>query len=171
MEVIRDGEEFELRECSHRFHALCIMSWFRTGHSTCPMCKDKGVSVSWTDRCYRLEKARRAAMRKGASIELRRDVAKLKRLEAKQVEVACLLREYRNTITTGEKIKTVVEQYVKKRRRGWYIRAKVRRLKTSIAMHHTGKVVAIPVRVPVPTPPTREGLRPREISTGQGPLT
>ena len=39
-----EGSPFVL-ECDHKFHTDCIMAWFRSGHSTCPMCRDSGISV------------------------------------------------------------------------------------------------------------------------------
>ena len=28
--------------CHHRFHANCIIAWFRSGSNTCPVCQDTG---------------------------------------------------------------------------------------------------------------------------------
>jgi hypothetical protein len=28
--------------CTHEFHADCIMTWFRSGHPTCPVCRNEG---------------------------------------------------------------------------------------------------------------------------------
>tara|TARA_X000000950_G_scaffold285905_1_gene393161 strand:+ start:534 stop:1046 length:513 start_codon:yes stop_codon:yes gene_type:complete len=29
---------YKLPECSHCYHTECIITWFRNGHSTCPLC-------------------------------------------------------------------------------------------------------------------------------------
>ena len=29
-------------ECGHKFHTECIVAWFRSGQSSCPLCRDGG---------------------------------------------------------------------------------------------------------------------------------
>ena len=40
------GEDnvYNLPECSHSYHTNCIMTWFRAGHNTCPLCNNKGIN-------------------------------------------------------------------------------------------------------------------------------
>lgn len=33
-------------DCGHIFHTECIMSWFRSGNSTCPCCRDEKPSFN-----------------------------------------------------------------------------------------------------------------------------
>lgn len=28
-------------DCGHKFHASCIVSWFRSGNTSCPVCRDE----------------------------------------------------------------------------------------------------------------------------------
>lgn len=37
-------DEFSLK-CSHKFHRACLISWVRTGHDTCPMCRQRNLSL------------------------------------------------------------------------------------------------------------------------------
>ena len=39
-----DGNCFQI-ECTHTFHPECIISWFRSGHKTCPVCRSEGCSM------------------------------------------------------------------------------------------------------------------------------
>ena len=38
------NSEYKL-ECGHEFHTECLMSWFRSGQSTCPCCRDEGCKI------------------------------------------------------------------------------------------------------------------------------
>ena len=35
---------YTLPECSHSYHTNCIMHWFRTKHTTCPLCNNQGIN-------------------------------------------------------------------------------------------------------------------------------
>lgn len=35
--------------CGHRFHAECLVPWFRAGHRACPTCRDTGGAASEDD--------------------------------------------------------------------------------------------------------------------------
>ena len=37
---------YQLPECSHTYHTNCIMHWFRTKHTTCPLCQNQGVNYT-----------------------------------------------------------------------------------------------------------------------------
>ena len=35
---------YTLPECNHVYHTNCIMTWFRTGKNSCPLCNNRGVN-------------------------------------------------------------------------------------------------------------------------------
>ena len=35
---LNDGSIYTLPECNHSYHTNCIMTWFRMGKNTCPLC-------------------------------------------------------------------------------------------------------------------------------------
>ena len=39
---------YKLPECNHEFHTHCIVTWFRSGDSSCPCCRNKGIN--YTDK-------------------------------------------------------------------------------------------------------------------------
>lgn len=41
-----------LPECGHTFHVNCIVSWFRSGRNSCPLCKEEGVNTQWSELRY-----------------------------------------------------------------------------------------------------------------------
>ena len=41
---LNHDDTYTIPECKHKFHTNCIMTWFRMGHSKCPLCNDKGIN-------------------------------------------------------------------------------------------------------------------------------
>jgi len=39
-----DRQIYCLKECNHRFHTDCIISWFRTRNNRCPLCGNSGIN-------------------------------------------------------------------------------------------------------------------------------
>ena len=35
---------YRLPECHHDFHTNCIVTWFRCGQNSCPLCGNKGIN-------------------------------------------------------------------------------------------------------------------------------
>lgn len=35
---------YRLPECHHTFHTACVVAWFRTGDSRCPVCRNPGIN-------------------------------------------------------------------------------------------------------------------------------
>ena len=35
------GDDAHALDCSHRFHAKCLIPWLQRGHRGCPMCRNK----------------------------------------------------------------------------------------------------------------------------------
>lgn len=35
---------YQLPECHHIFHTSCIVTWFRAGDSSCPICRNRGIN-------------------------------------------------------------------------------------------------------------------------------
>ena len=38
IEDMNENNSYTIKECSHKFHIDCIISWLRTDHANCPMC-------------------------------------------------------------------------------------------------------------------------------------
>lgn len=77
---LTDG--YELPDCGHRYHMNCIVQWFRSYSSRCPLCNGEPsvADVGWRDR---YNAARAHANSGSATVEMRRVLWKLRRAEEK----------------------------------------------------------------------------------------
>ena len=121
------GDIYTLPECPHKYHTNCIVHWFRAGHNTCPLCNHQGINgvsdLHWGWRAAAMEnykKLRRKSRSKTASIELKKEITKIKRIEQKNKVLKKEWNEYINAIPTNPEGRTrrqLVNEYLKKRRK------------------------------------------------------
>jgi predicted amidophosphoribosyltransferase len=45
-EELKSSPTYTLPNCQHKFHTNCIITWFRSGHSSCPNCRDSPPRLS-----------------------------------------------------------------------------------------------------------------------------
>ena len=88
-----DEERCTLNDCGHRFHANCIVGWFRI-KKTCPLCRSVGKPLRICDIHIRANLLRRKALEKEASKELKRLANALRKMELKSKEARAALRTY-----------------------------------------------------------------------------
>lgn len=90
-----DASGTTLDECGHRFHASCIIPWFRTT-KTCPVCRDPGDStLRAVDIVTRATMLRRHSGSRDAPRQLVTLVAKWQRLEAQKRATKRYFKEFR----------------------------------------------------------------------------
>ena len=87
--------------CGHVLHTSCAMTWFRSGHAECPLCRAGPPEVfnfpTVGERCWRL---RQLSRRKGAPKELKTLVRRLRKAESemegrnRELREACRTPEY-----------------------------------------------------------------------------
>ncbi len=110
-----------LDECNHKFHTKCIVSWFRKA-STCPMCRDNTVEEIKEIPAYylgaRTVELRKISRKKDAPKELKKQVAKLKKIEADIKERAKALSEFR------KENKEVIDTFNRLRQKYWNLKSK-----------------------------------------------
>ena len=63
-------------ECGHRFHSSCILTWFRNGNKTCPLCRDEPAAMSLLDTRARARRLLAASKKKRCSFGLKKASAK-----------------------------------------------------------------------------------------------
>lgn len=115
-----------LSECGHRFHAQCIVNWFRLKRS-CPMCRCEGsLGMRVADIRTRCSQLRKRALRKDAPSELKRLVARLRESESEVKDASSRLREFVQEKKTVLKEAERLRREVHRRRR--LVRARAREI-------------------------------------------
>ena len=49
-ECISPTESSVRLECSHLYHAVCIVQWFRYYNDTCPLCRSNDIDSMWREK-------------------------------------------------------------------------------------------------------------------------
>ena len=124
--------------CGHCFHVDCIVSWFRMGNDTCPMCRDNVVNVRPRSTHHRYTLLRRLSRRRDAPEVLRRRVERLRSLEADQRTRRRALREFRRECAP------ILKELEKLQRSVWTTRNRIFSARRSI-----GQFVHPKIRVPL----------------------
>jgi hypothetical protein len=116
------GAVFEIPECKHSFHQICINTWFRQGNGKCPLCNSCGVGdecclgmQDWHAR--RFVQLRRASRRKDAPKQLIKSITRIKKREQdiKNLRKELKCWKEKEVILDGEKIsvKEAISKYKK----------------------------------------------------------
>jgi len=141
LENLSAEPEYCLPECSHKFHQNCIMHWFRGGNCKCPLCNNLGINdkmepVSgsswgwWRGGKYRYKMIRQYSRKKEAPAKLKKEIAKLKKLEKKKSELSKSIKDFKSKTGVW---KDLHKQYGKLRRDRWRLDSNIRRRKMAIA--------------------------------------
>ena len=98
-------------ECGHSYHCKCIMTWFRTGHSNCPMCNDKNfikINPSFT-RVNTIKQIKNLGKRKKCPIFVKKILEKIKKIELnynlKKKEIKLFENTYKNILSNYKNLK------------------------------------------------------------------
>ena len=120
-------------ECGHHFHSNCIISWFRTGANTCPLCRATpgDNNLDYFDIRTRSTYLRRAATRKNAPKELKQIVLKLKKWEQKKKENLAQLKQYK------DKFKTEIKEARKIRNGIWRARSRISEIRRALGLFNS----------------------------------
>ena len=103
LEPLSDSPPVTL-DCDHKFHADCIVKWFRGPNQQCPMCRGNPTQIySYVHMMERYKILRRKARNKKAPASLKKAVEKLrgleKNLKTKQKEIKSLKELYKDQLT------------------------------------------------------------------------
>jgi len=83
-------------QCGHAYHTTCVVTWFRAGNPSCPLCRDEeeNIIVSPPEAVRRLKKI---AKRKSAPTRLKKCVTRLKKAEEEHTQAKRSLRDFEKT--------------------------------------------------------------------------
>ena len=135
-DLVGNKPSHELPECGHKFHQLCINTWFRQGNSKCPLCNNNGAGFQASNKLYygdwkiKYDYMKRFAKKNSAPHSLKKIVKRItKRQESikkGREELTSLKKEI--VIVNGESItiKDLINKCDKRsmalRRRGWALK-------------------------------------------------
>lgn len=140
-------------ECKHKYHANCIITWFRSGHSNCPYCGDMGSNApktkkhnarrrslyrTWPERVIidsKYERLRQYSRRKDAPDQLVNMVNKLKEIEEEFKRNKEELNNFINTPTDGFTWKDMNKERARIREKMWKTNRKISEQKCAISSY------------------------------------
>lgn len=160
---------YELPECKHYFHTNCILTWFRCGHNTCPLCNNEGINnnnsmsinlisntldnYSWQYKRKLLNdnflKMRRYSKKKDAPNELKKKIKKLEKAEDKYKMFIKEMNDFMKSTPENMKVKNIMSKIRIYRNKKWQLRRKICKMKTYIGLSNPVINIIIPKKVEV----------------------
>lgn len=67
--------------CGHTYHTECILTWFRAGNPSCPLCRDEADSTPIVTPSEAVRQLKKISKRKSAPSRLKRSVKRLQKAE------------------------------------------------------------------------------------------
>ena len=150
---------YKLPECSHNYHTNCIMTWFRLGHTSCPLCNNKGINVTYSNAVehvtinsnhnsalqyeimyagvYKLSK------QKDAPLQLKKDVRKVKAYVEKIKKQKEKRREWLKSIPENMTCRQILTRHVYFRRRRWKMSQTLRIKKRAYGWMYGSSIINI----------------------------
>jgi hypothetical protein len=160
-------DTYTIPECKHKFHTNCIMTWFRMGHSKCPLCNDKGINqditqsnltfslihnnideYSWIYKRRVLQenykKMRRLSKRETASKHLKKSVKKLENQEKKLKNLSIEQKNFLISKQENLTVKEIIKKNKQYRDKMWKTRRNISNLKSYIGLQFRNETIIIP---------------------------
>lgn len=150
------ANSYNLPECSHKFHINCIMTWFRAGHNSCPLCNNAGVNSvndisyhSWWDKRVALENykiCRRKYRRKDCPIDLKKKIDRLKKYEEKYKKIKKEIKDFNNSKPQEITVREIKKKEDNLRRKRWKLEHNIRKQKIFIGLSEQRTKIIIPIK-------------------------
>lgn len=159
---------YKLPECNHCYHTNCIMTWFRTGKNTCPLCNNHGVNqnntatsnnhimssslsgYTWDYKKKLLEHdykiMRRFARKKEAPQELKKQVNMLIKLEKNFKQIKKEKRTFINSIPINLTVKQIKKKGIQINRKHHKIQNEITMMKRYIGLSNQKINIIIPIK-------------------------
>lgn len=129
VENMNENNSYSIKECNHKFHTDCIITWLRSNHSNCPICNGfQNTEISSYNRRMSMFKLIMSfSRRKTAPKKLKKMVDKYKKLKADSA-----LSSRRYTLFKKEN-KTLLSEFRKLRMKKWASFRKTLKVKRDIS--------------------------------------
>lgn len=129
IEDMDENNSYAIKECNHKFHTDCIITWLRTNHSNCPMCNGfqdpERYNYSRHMRAFKLIMC--FSRRKTAPKQLKKMVDKYKKLKEKSTLSSKNYNQFKKDH------KTVLSEFRKLRMQKWISYRKIMKIKLEIS--------------------------------------
>lgn len=98
-ELLSSDHVHEIKECKHKFHSNCLITWLRTGNVKCPYCNS--LPVNYLDdntfckdslSSFKFKTISNYCKRKNANKKIIKNVETIKKLEKDEEELNKLLK-------------------------------------------------------------------------------
>ena len=146
-EKLSTEQSYTIAECGHTFHTHCIMSWYRCGHSRCPLCLGEGDSVPEEMSrpiMSRYREARFIARKKDTLPFLKRTYAHLCTFEAKYTKHYQETKLWKNQVHDCAP-REILKIHRQRRLRKYELQLQMHKLKIEMAECIHTKHVIIPI--------------------------
>ena len=155
-----DDDIYTLPECNHKYHSNCIITWFRTGKKSCPLCNNLGINnltqmdenTTWSQRHHAYENYKRMrafSRKKEAPNELKKMITQLKKLETKMKNIVSNIKKFKSENhpdLTGSQVYNNIHKLSRRRN---LFRRKIRRYKMLIGFQQNITNIIIPIKMEV----------------------
>lgn len=123
-ESLDGDDQLHKLTCDHNFHTKCIIQWFRTGHQSCPTCRDSNVEalqqLGSMPLYARASYIRRKARCKNCPPELLKMVEQIRAWEIRSRDAKKAYNEYRRNhkdiLSKYNSLRTKMYNYERKTR-------------------------------------------------------
>lgn len=80
---INENNKVYTLECNHSYHSSCIIKWFRSGHSNCPLCNDSTLdtNLGYYHKIETIKEIKKLSKKKLCPQNIKKTIEKIKKYE------------------------------------------------------------------------------------------
>ena len=109
-----NGPMVTLPECGHKYHMNCILTWFRSDHADCPLCRTKpNMFIDKTDATIRFQILKLYSTKPNAPPKLVKDFKNYTRMVKRHTDRKRKRQKLRKELKKLQK-KSIIKSYLKK---------------------------------------------------------
>ena len=107
-------------ECNHKYHTKCIMTWFRNGNKTCPLCNDVGLDLSnmkWSVKIETIKQIKQLGRKKDCPKNIKNTLNKIKIMDEKEKKIKKELNDFKKDFKEQIQFEKLLKNKIWKNRR------------------------------------------------------
>ncbi len=94
LDEFADNKPCHELQCGHTYHTACILTWFRNGNPSCPLCRDEEGNVSIVSPSEAVRMLKKISKRSSAPARLKRAAERLQKAEEQRALAKRTLRDF-----------------------------------------------------------------------------